>query len=145
MRVAGCELVGGTGNEVALGGEGGLQTSQQSVDDLAEVFELVIGSWHGQPLVQVVFGDRPDRDGHLPQRPQYPAAISQPSATEATVMMPSAIADSTRNWFSAVAWSAAIWATRSRVAVRNAGAPRGPVPGGLTTDYARAGCGPGSW
>ena len=47
--------------------------SEQAVDGVAEVFELVAGAGHGQPRMQVVFGDRPGGGGHLPQRAQHPA------------------------------------------------------------------------
>ncbi len=62
----GAQFVGGAGDELALGVEGCLQPFEQAVDGVAEVFELVAGAGDGQPLVQVVFGDRPGGGGHFP-------------------------------------------------------------------------------
>jgi hypothetical protein len=53
--------VGGVGRETALGGESALQALQQPVDRVGEVFQLVAGSGHGEPLVQAVGGYPPGR------------------------------------------------------------------------------------
>jgi hypothetical protein len=62
----GAQFMGGAGDEVPLGVEGGLQPLEQAVDGVAQVFELVAGAADGQPLVQAVFGDRAGGGGHLP-------------------------------------------------------------------------------
>ena len=71
-RQRSAQLVRGAGGEPALGGEGGFQPVQQVVDGVAEVFELIIGAGHGQPLTQVLGRDRPGGSGDLPQRAQRP-------------------------------------------------------------------------
>ena len=62
----GAQLVGGVGDELPLGVEGGLQPGEQCVDGVGEVGELVGGARHGQPSAQVVFGDGPGGRGDLP-------------------------------------------------------------------------------
>jgi hypothetical protein len=68
----GAQLVRGVGDELALGVECGLQPGEQAVDGVGEVLELVARAGHGQPLLQVIFGDLPGGGGHRPQRPQDP-------------------------------------------------------------------------
>ena len=72
QRERGAQFVGGVGDEGALGVEGSLQPGQQAVDGIGQVRELVAGSRHGQPPVQVVLGDLAGGRGDRPQRPQDP-------------------------------------------------------------------------
>jgi hypothetical protein len=73
------KLVGGVGDEAALGiqgvllgVEGGIQPAQQPVDGVGQVLELVVGPGHGEALVQVGLGDLAGGGGDGPQGPQHP-------------------------------------------------------------------------
>ena len=51
------QLVGGVGDEAALGLEGGLESIEQPVDGVGQIFNLVARAGQGQPFVQVLLGD----------------------------------------------------------------------------------------
>jgi len=51
----GAQFVGGVGDEVPLGGEGGFQAGQQVVEGAGEFFELIVGPGQGEPGPPRVF------------------------------------------------------------------------------------------
>ena len=67
----GTQLVGGVGDEAALGVERRVEAGEQPVDGVAEVLELVVGAGECEPLVQVALGDLTGGRGHDPERSQY--------------------------------------------------------------------------
>jgi len=68
----GAQLVGGVGHEASLGVEGRFQAAEQSVDGVAEVFELVTGSLEGEAFVEGTFGDPSGGRRHGADGPQDP-------------------------------------------------------------------------
>ncbi len=77
----GAQFVGGVGDEVPLGGEGGFQAGQQVVEGAGEFFELIVGPGQGEPLVQAGGGDPAGGGGDGAHRPQYPPG-DQPAEGE---------------------------------------------------------------
>ncbi len=69
----GAQLVGGVGDEVPLGLEGGFEPREEVVEGVAELLELVLRAVEGQALVQAGRGDPPGRAGDGPDGPQHPA------------------------------------------------------------------------
>jgi hypothetical protein len=100
---AGAQFVGGVGDEAALRGEGVFQPFEQPVNGVAEVFQLIGRAGHGELLMQVASEIRRAvavmaRSGRS-TRP----AMTQPSTSETTAMMPSTIADTTRRLLTSAA------------------------------------------
>ncbi len=71
-------LVGGVGDEPLVRVERGLQPSEQPVDRVSQVLQLVAGAGQGQPLVHIAFGDLVQAFGHGQHRTQY-ATGDQPA------------------------------------------------------------------
>lgn len=69
----GAQLVGGVGDEVALGVEGGLQAGEQVVGRVAELGQLVRGLAESKSPVEVSGGDDCGGGGDGAQRAQEPA------------------------------------------------------------------------
>ena len=69
----GAQLMGGVGDELALGLERRLQPSEQVVERATELGELVIGPVEAEPAVQIGGRDLLGRRRHRAQRPQEPA------------------------------------------------------------------------
>jgi hypothetical protein len=65
--------VGGVGDELALGGEGGVQAGQHGVEGVAELLELVVGAGQLDAARQVGGLDVAGHGGDAPDRPQHPA------------------------------------------------------------------------
>jgi hypothetical protein len=72
-RQRGAQFMRGVGDELALGGKGGLQACQQTIDGVGEFGELVAGAGEGQPLAQAGGGDLAGGRGDGAQRLQRPA------------------------------------------------------------------------
>ena len=63
------QLVGSVGHEPALRGERAVQPGKgKRVDRVGKVFELVIGAFDGEPLMQIARGDPLRGHGHLAHR-----------------------------------------------------------------------------
>ena len=77
----GAQLVGGVGHEASLGVEGRFQAAEQSVDGVAEVFELVTGSLEGEAFVEGTIRDPPGGRGHGPDGSQD-ASGGEPSEAD---------------------------------------------------------------
>ncbi|GIH02703.1 hypothetical protein Rhe02_07700 [Rhizocola hellebori] len=71
-------LVGGIGDEPLLRVQRGLQPSEQVVDGVGQVLQLVAAAGQGQPLVHVAIGDLAQASGHRQHRTQH-AAGDQPT------------------------------------------------------------------
>ena len=65
--------MGGVGDEVLLGFEGGLEAGEEVVEGVAQLFELLVGVVEGEPLMQVAGRDPPGGGGDGPDRAQHPA------------------------------------------------------------------------
>ena len=79
-RERGAQLVGGVGDEAALGSEGGLEPVEQLVEGAGELAQLVVGAAEGEPLVQAAGGDR---TGALVEEPKWPKDASRGQPAEA--------------------------------------------------------------
>ena len=55
----GAELVGGVGDELALGLERGLEPGEQAVEGVPEFLELVVGALEREAFIQARRGDSP--------------------------------------------------------------------------------------
>ena len=77
----GPQLMGGAGDEPALGLEGSLEPGEQAVDCVGQVFHLVARPGKGEPFMQIPFGDLLGGGFHRPQRPQH-AACGKPAETD---------------------------------------------------------------
>ena len=75
------QLVGGVGDEVPLGLEGGFEPREEAVEGVPEFLELVLRAVEGQALVQAGGGDPPGRAGDGPDGSQHPAG-HQPAGQE---------------------------------------------------------------
>ena len=69
----GAQLVGGVGDEVPLGLEGGFEPREETVEGVPEFLELVLRAVEGQAFVQAGRGDPPGRAGDGADGPQHPA------------------------------------------------------------------------
>jgi hypothetical protein len=69
----GAQLVGDVGDELALGGEGGLEPAEQPVEGVRQLLELVVGAVQRQALVKVKGGNMPCGCRDRAQRAQHPA------------------------------------------------------------------------
>ena len=81
QRKWGAQLVGGVGDEAALGGERGLEPVEQVVEGAGELAQLVVGAAEGEPLMQAAGGDRAGAFVQEPQRPQD-ASGGQPAEAD---------------------------------------------------------------
>ena len=72
-REGGAQLVGGVGDEVPLGVEGGFKAGEEVVEDVAQFGQLVGGLAEVEALVEVPGGDGPGGGGDGPQGPEEAA------------------------------------------------------------------------
>src|ERR1022692_367899 len=77
----GAELVGGVGDEVSLGVEGGFKAGEEVVEDVAPIGQLVGGLAEAEALVEVSGGDGPGGGGDGPQGPEESAG-DEPAGRE---------------------------------------------------------------
>ena len=103
-RERGAQLVRGVRDELALRVEGGFEPLEQSVEGVAELLELVVGTVEGEAPVQVARRDLARGVGDRAQRAQRAAGDRASRArSRASAMIASASADWTSSWCSAAA------------------------------------------
>jgi hypothetical protein len=66
------QFVRGVRDELALGPERGVQPAEQLIEGVAELLELVVGTGHREPLVQVAGGDPAGGGRDRAQRAEHP-------------------------------------------------------------------------